>query len=166
MTQCLWAPWRMAFIASPKTDGCVLCNLIAPNAAGTDRERLILWRGPHTYCVMNLYPYNCGHLMVIPNHHGASLSQLAAAAHEELMWATGQTIDILQRILEPAGFNCGMNLGHVAGAGMPDHVHMHIVPRWSGDTNFMPILADTRALPEHLDATYQRLHPAFEQLTR
>ena len=146
---------------SGKSPGCVFCDAQSPS---DDQSSLTVFRGQTCYVILNLYPYNNGHLMVVPNRHIASL---AAATTEEL----GELIELTRRselalgeAFSPHGINMGINLGKPAGAGVLDHVHMHIVPRWNGDTNFMPVLADVRVMPQHLVETYERLRPAFRWL--
>lgn len=135
-------------------------------ASPQDTENLMLWRGAHTYVIMNRYPYNCGHLMVVTNSHVDALSEMDAASQDELIWATGQCVRILQEIIGATGCNCGMNLGWDAGAGIKDHLHMHVVPRWRGDSNFFPVIANTKSLPEYLAKTHEKLHPAFLKLEK
>jgi len=154
----LWAPWRFAYIAAPAVTGCVLCE--AP-ASGDDRAALILHRAPDGYLILNRFPYNTGHLMAVPFRHLARPDDLTAREAEALMGLVSLGVRALERAMEPDGFNVGMNLGRAAGAGIADHLHLHIVPRWSGDTNFMPVLCDVKVLPEHLDDTYQRLASAL-----
>ena len=157
----LWTPWRRAFIegaASDKTQGCFLC---ANAAAHDDRTNLVLYRAERVYVLMNLYPYNSGHLLVAPYEHTGDLAALAPETAAALMHATQRSIGVLQAEYRPDGFNVGLNLGRPAGAGVPDHVHVHIVPRWNGDTNFMPVVGGTKVLPETLEQTYDRLEPHF-----
>jgi ATP adenylyltransferase len=158
MTSTLWAPWRMAYIGGPRSEGCLLCDLPRENR---DRESLILHRGPRTYVVMNRYPYNNGHLMIVPHRHCADLGELSTEDSLELMHETQRATRILRRVFSAEGFNVGMNLGKVAGAGIAEHLHIHVVPRWVGDTNFMPVLADTKVMPDYLEATYEKLAPSF-----
>jgi ATP adenylyltransferase len=160
MTSTLWAPWRMAYIGGPRSEGCLLCELPREN---TDRDSLILHRGPRTYVVMNRYPYNNGHLMIVPYRHCGDLGQLSPEDSLELMHETQRATRILHRLFGAEGFNVGINLGKVAGAGVAEHVHIHVVPRWVGDTNFMPVLADTKVMPDYLEATYEKLVPAFRE---
>lgn len=159
-----FTPWRMAYIKSadaPPDQGCVLCNVgrEAPSAAN-----LVLYRGATCYIVMNLYPYNTGHVMVAPYAHTADLPGLDPATALELFELTRRSVALLSDELRPHGFNLGMNLGRTAGAGIDEHLHLHIVPRWNGDTNFMPITGSTKLIPEALEATYARLRPRFEAL--
>jgi ATP adenylyltransferase len=160
MTSTLWAPWRMAYIGGPRSEGCLLCELPRENR---DRESLILHRGPRTYVVMNRYPYNNGHLMIVPYRHCADLGQISTEDSLELMHESQRAIRILHRLFGAEGFNVGMNLGKAAGAGIAEHVHVHVVPRWVGDTNFMPVLADTKVMPDYLEATYEKLVPFFHE---
>jgi len=160
----LWAPWRMQFIEDLRDTarGCVFCELCA---AGEDRARLVLARHPHAYIVMNRYPYNSGHLLIVPHRHVSALTALGSEEHGELMKLTGHSVDILMRVLNAEGANCGINMGKAGGAGIVDHVHIHVVPRWCGDTNFMPIISDTRSMPEYLENTYDRLVGEFKKLS-
>ncbi len=158
MTGTLWAPWRMAYIGGPRTEGCLLCDL--PREVD-DRQHLILFRGPRSYIVMNLYPYNSGHLMIVPYRHGAELGELPETDGAELMREVGRATRVLRQAFGAEGFNIGLNLGKPAGAGVLDHLHVHVVPRWAGDTNFMPVLADTKVMPDYLETTYDKLVPFF-----
>lgn len=154
----IWAPWRMEFIRQAKVVGCIFCQ---HSKDVDDREALILQRGAHAFTMLNKYPYNSGHLMVIPYRHTDQLEDLKAATAEEIFAVSGRWTDILQQRFKAEGFNLGANLGRVAGAGVLGHFHFHIVPRWNGDTNFMPVLADTRVLPEYLHQTYDHLKAAW-----
>jgi ATP adenylyltransferase len=159
----LWAPWRMAYITGPREGGCILCEKAATT---DDRASLVLARGRWTYVLMNLYPYNTGHLLIAPYRH---LSRLADCSPDELLdlmrWTQRSEI-LLREELRADGFNIGVNLGKVAGAGMADHLHLHVVPRWNGDTNFMPVTAETKVMPEQLADTYARLLPRFAAASR
>ena len=161
----LWAPWRMQFIEDLKNrkDGCIFCELALP---GDDRERFVLYRGKRVFTVMNRYPYNNGHLLITPYRHVSTLRELDGAEHQEMMEQTGEAIEIITRSIEAEGFNCGINLGRAAGAGVLDHVHLHVVPRWVGDTNFLPVMSDTRSMPEYLSATYDRLIGGFQKIKK
>ncbi len=161
-----YTPWRMRYIKRGEAadEGCVFCAMAAADSAD-DAERLVLYRGRHCFVVMNLYPYNTAHLMVVPYLHVADLTTLDGAIAEELFRLTQRSVAILQAEYAPHGFNLGMNLGRVAGAGIADHLHMHIVPRWNGDTNFMPVIGDTKLIPEALAETYARLRPHFAALS-
>jgi ATP adenylyltransferase len=157
----LWTPWRRAYIegnAAHSTE-CFLC--VAPTQ-GDDRASFILLRANSVFVLLNLYPYNGGHLMVAPYEHTGDFVQLDKDIASELMHVTQRSVDALERAYRPDAFNIGMNLGKSAGAGVPDHLHVHVVPRWGGDTNFMPIIAETKVLPESLDQTYDRLKPFFQ----
>lgn len=160
-----FTPWRMKYIKrgdGPPEGGCVFCAMTAAPPEH-DAENLLLHRGERCFVVMNLYPYNTAHLMVVPFVHTADLVGLDADTAAELFALTRRTVELLGAAYQPHGFNLGMNLGHTAGAGIAEHLHMHIVPRWNGDTNFMPVVAGTKLIPEDLDGTYQRLAPAFRQ---
>lgn len=156
----LWAPWRMAYIkAAHKPRGCIFC--IKPRQR-RDPRNYLLSRGRHAFAIMNLFPYNSGHLLIAPYAHVDSLDKLPDEAALELLRLTNRSLQILRAELKPEGFNVGINLGRVAGAGIREHVHLHIVPRWNGDTNFMPLFGETRVMPEHLDATYRKLRKRFD----
>ncbi|WP_035587265.1 HIT family protein [Hippea jasoniae] len=155
----LWAPWRIGYILSDKKeDGCIFCNAYRLNE---DEESLVLYRGKFSFIIMNLYPYNAGHLMVVPNRHINSPLKLEKDEQLELFELTNKSIEVLSKVLKPDGFNLGMNLGRTAGAGIDDHIHIHIVPRWSGDTNFMSTVSDTKVISEALKETYKKLKEAF-----
>lgn len=155
-----WTPWRMAYIKRGKDDECVFCRVPAENR---DRANLVVYRGHHCYVLLNLYPYNTGHLMVVPYAHVGDLAELDNQVAVELISLAQCSLRALDRALSPQGFNLGMNLGQVAGAGIADHLHLHVVPRWPGDTNFMPLIAGTKLLPELLEETWERLCQAFDQ---
>ena len=150
----LWTPWRMEYIRAEKSDGCVLCQI---QEAGDDPGCLIIHRGQHAFVVLNRYPYNNGHLMVVPYHHTSTLEELDDDTLMELMLLVNKSMGALRETMAPDGFNIGVNLGKAAGAGIDDHVHVHVVPRWEGDTNFMAVLAGTRMVPEMLEETCNRL---------
>ncbi|MCP3178185.1 MAG: HIT domain-containing protein [Desulfuromonadales bacterium] len=156
----LWAPWRMEYIYGETPQGCVLC---LDEDRANDRQRLVLYRGEHCFIMMNKFPYTNGHLMVSPFRHTCCLENLtdteALEMHQLVVMARGVLLDCFS----PQGFNIGMNLGQIAGAGIADHLHMHIVPRWSGDTNFMPVFADVRVIPQHIQATYEKLVVHFDR---
>ena len=156
----LWSPWRMAYIrgAGDGTAGCIFCDLPAQGPEH-DRENHLLARGRLTFVLLNAYPYNPGHLMVAPYRHVGDYGELTPEELAEMMALVGAAIRALEEDSGPHGFNLGMNLGHVAGAGIADHLHLHLVPRWGGDTNFMPIVGQTKVLPELLDETDRRLRP-------
>ena len=157
----LWAPWRMAYIEVPQAQGCIFCTKPAEN---DDREQLILYRGERCFVIMNLFPYNNGHLMVAPYRHTADLPGLTVEEQAEMMVLTRHCVRVLGEAFRPEGYNVGMNLGRTAGAGVADHLHMHVVPRWNGDTNFMPVLGETKVLPDALYAGYDKLKAVFERL--
>lgn len=151
----LWAPWRMHYVGGPKPPGCIFCAA----ADTTDRRAsLVLVQRP-ALVMLNRFPYTSGHLMVAPRRHAAALDGLPADEFQVLMDLLRRATAVVAEAFRTDGINLGMNLGAAAGAGIADHLHWHIVPRWNGDTNFMPMLADVRVLPEHLEATYARLQP-------
>lgn len=153
----LWAPWRMKYIDGIDTGeevGCIFCDLPDTDA---DAERFILHRGKNCFIMMNLFPYNNGHLMIIPYLHTASLDDLSADTRLELMDLTALVVRVMKGIMRPDGCNIGMNLGRSAGAGIADHLHLHVVPRWNGDTNFMPVVGGTKVISESLEDTYAKL---------
>jgi ATP adenylyltransferase len=157
----LWAPWRMAYIEQQDAEDCIFCL----DAVDFDlKDKLILYKGKETLVMLNKFPYNNGHLLVAPRRHMAELDELSPVEMAELSRALQLSVTVLKKALNPQGFNLGMNLGTIAGAGVAWHLHYHIVPRWKGDTNFMPVLADVRVVPEHLDQTYERLIPFFKDL--
>ncbi|HOO56129.1 MAG TPA: HIT domain-containing protein [bacterium] len=165
----IWAPWRIQYIlgmddgkkeAGKKNHGCVLCANHEADPEN-DRKNLVLHRGEHSYIMMNLYPYNSGHLMFVPYKHTGDFGALACETVAEMMALTQKMIPVIGETMSPHGFNIGMNLGRVAGAGIVDHVHLHLVPRWNGDCNFMPVLSDTKVISEHIEATYDRLKKAI-----
>lgn len=143
-----------------KEEGCIFCNALARKDS---LDNLIIRRGELAFVILNLYPYTSGHIMVAPNVHEPSLELLDADTRAEMMELVSQSIVILKKVYKPQAFNVGANIGEAAGAGEPGHVHMHIVPRWGGDTNFMSTLGETRVLPEALDVTYRRIREAFEE---
>jgi len=156
----LWTPWRMRYVGGGTTDNaCIFC--VKP-ASDDDVAHLILYRGRHAFVIMNLYPYNTGHLMVVPYMHVADLALLSAETRAEMMELVAWTTTAQRRVLHCAGFNIGLNLGSVAGAGVAEHLHIHVVPRWEGDANFMPILANTMVLPELIPITYAKLRAELE----
>ncbi len=159
----LWAPWRMAFIEpkTPPKSGCIFCTQPAEHR---DPEYHILHRGERCFMMLNLYPYNNGHLMIAPYEHVGTLEDVDAMTLGELMSQVQLALRALQMAINPDGFNMGINQGKVAGAGFADHIHYHIVPRWYGDTNFMPVLADVKVIPEHLDVMYQKLLEALKEI--
>jgi ATP adenylyltransferase len=160
MEQPLWAPWRMEYVAAPKPPGCIFCDYpAAPESE--DRKNLIVHRAPRSFVILNRYPYNSGHLMVVPRTHVSDLARLAADEWGELQETLRLAAGVLKAAYRPEGLNVGMNLGKSAGAGIEEHMHWHLVPRWSGDNNFMPVLADVRVMVDHLDATWQKVRAGF-----
>ena len=155
----LWSPWRMQYLQDNKVEpeGCVFCEI----RDGAEDER-VLAVSDLGYVVLNKFPYNPGHLMIVPNRHVGDLADLYPEEHLALQELLARSQQALRTAADPHGFNIGMNLGRVAGAGIPDHLHWHLIPRWSGDTNFMPAIGETRVLPELLAETYRRLRPHFE----
>ena len=166
MTDTLWAPWRMKWIAGAAGKGpkeCLFCRVAKTNA---DRRDLVLARRPHALLMLNRYPYASAHLMVAVKRHAARFVDLDAAERADLLDLVALAERALEKEYEPHGVNYGVNVGRVAGAGFPGHLHMHLVPRWDGDTNFMPVIARTRVLPESLVATWARLQRAIATLER
>jgi len=158
--QQLWAPWRMAYIDDgAKEPGCIFCTKYQQ---GDLKAGLVLGHSRHTVVMMNKYPYNNGHLLVAPKHHESSLAVLTSDEYGDLSEVLRRAIEIIKQVYHPGGVNVGMNLGKCAGAGIDDHLHWHIVPRWEGDTNFMPVLGETRVMPQHLADSYDRLQPLFK----
>jgi len=157
----LWAPWRMKYILGKGEKNCIFCVNSRP---GTEEENLILFKGRLTTVLMNKYPYNNGHLLVAPIRHVPELDDLKIEELIDLMEKIRASINFIRKEMNPDGFNVGLNLGKVAGAGVAAHLHFHIVPRWNGDTSFMTVLGQTRVIPESLEDTYKRLKPYFETL--
>jgi ATP adenylyltransferase len=153
----LHAYWRLPYVEAPKPEAGDGNPFVELPKLGDDRKALILWRGPLTYLVMNRFPYNVGHLLAIPFREVPTLVGLTPAERADLMEGIIKAQDVLTKALQPDGFNIGFNFGRVAGAGIPRHLHAHIVPRWSGDVNFMPVVADTKVLPVALDTLWERL---------
>lgn len=157
----LFRPWRYAYVSATRSDqGCVLCRIAAGSPEG-DRDRLVLGRRDHHFVVLNAFPYNTGHLMIVPYAHVATLADLAPGALGELAELAQRAEAALREAYRPEGFNLGMNLGVSAGAGIADHLHLHVLPRWAGDTNFMSVTGETRVLPEALQDTWTRLAGRF-----
>jgi ATP adenylyltransferase len=159
----LWTPWRAAYVALEQPGGCFLCALQSADPAN-DRANLVLYREPSVYLLLNRFPYNPGHLLVAPRVHIGSLVDLEAQIRDSLFALAQRATAALTQTYHPGGFNLGMNLGHVAGAGVPDHLHVHVVPRWLGDANFTTVVGETRVLPETLEQTWDRLRPYFDGL--
>jgi ATP adenylyltransferase len=158
----LWAPWRMEYIEAEKKQAgpekCIFCSLLA---LADDEDGLVIHRGKKAAVILNRFPYNNGHLMVMPLRHIAKIEELDDEELMELHYLTCKSLKALSAAMEPDGFNLGLNLGKTAGAGVEDHFHLHIVPRWQGDTNFMPVLAETKVMPDHLLNTLRKLKAAF-----
>ena len=158
----LWAPWRMDYILRKKKKGCFFCKNLKEKES---KKNLILVQGESVFVVMNKYPYTNGHLMIVPKRHTVDLEQLDNNELKELFDLLKTSTRVLKSSLRPHGFNIGMNIGKVGGAG-EDHLHIHLVPRWTGDTNFMPVLGETKIISEYLEETYQKLHSVFMDLLR
>ena len=154
----IWAPWRIEYIQMEKPEGCILCNQPKQNK---DALNYILYRGEKNFVMLNAYPYNPGHLMIAPYRHTASLEELTDEELKEHFEIARRSTKILRQVFNPGGFNLGINLGRISGAGIDDHFHTHIVPRWQGDANFMPVIADVKVLPEALSEIYQKLKGKF-----
>ena len=158
----LWAPWRLDYILDEKEEGCIFCHAVNKDE---DRARLVAIRGDACFCILNKFPYNNGHLMIAPNRHVSRLSELEELELVEMVKLAQRLEEVLTRMMRPDGFNVGFNLGKAAGAGIEGHLHLHIVPRWEGDTNFMPVLGDTRVVPQALDKFYDILMNALSEET-
>ncbi len=155
----LWAPWRIEYILAPKEEeGCFICKGVGEPE---NDECLVIYVGEKALVVLNKYPYNPGHLMVAPKRHVASLVDLDKDERGELMELLSLAVEVLKTEMDPGGFNIGINMGKAAGAGLEDHLHVHVVPRWNGDTNFMPVLAQVKVIPEHIEETHRKLKKAF-----
>jgi ATP adenylyltransferase len=161
VTRQLWAPWRLEYVSSAdEQDGCIFCLA----AAGNDEAAFVASRGTHAFAMLNKFPYSSGHLMVAPYRHVADFVGLSDEEALEIHRLAGQGMAALAEVFSPQGYNLGWNLGRIAGAGVTDHVHLHVVPRWAGDTNFMPVLADVKVLPEHLEETRRKLRDAWPEV--
>ncbi len=154
----IWAPWRMEYILDTKEEGCIFCQAL------DDKDELTLYKGSSCMVVMNKFPYINGHLLVAPRRHLSRLDELDQAEMGKLLKLVEQSVGILKKEMIPDGFNVGLNLGKVAGAGVEEHLHFHIVPRWFGDTNALTVFADVRVIPEHLQQTYKNLKKHFDEL--
>ncbi len=154
----IWAPWRMEYIRAAKPKGCILCDKPAEDK---DAENYILYRGEKNFVILNAYPYNSGHLMVVPYRHIASLEEMTEAERHEHFDIVSRSVKALRQELKPEGFNVGINMGKSAGAGIDDHIHTHLLPRWLGDTNFITVVGDVRVVPEALAETYRKLKERF-----
>ena len=160
----LWAPWRMRYISTIDTtdEGCIFCTKPRDTR---DRDNLILLRGAHVFVIMNLYPYNNGHLMIVPYRHTSDILSLDTEVTAELWEGVCLCKKVLSTAFKPDGFNVGMNIGRTAGAGIDQHVHMHIVPRWNGDTNFLPVVGKTKVISQGIEETYDQLLPHFREIS-
>jgi ATP adenylyltransferase len=156
--QRLWAPWRLEYIRGPKPDECIFCRAIE---SSDDEGNYVVHRGESAFVILNSYPYNNGHVMIAPYEHEPSIEPLGDETLLEMMLLVKRSITGLRKVYEPEGFNYGTNQGRIAGAGIEDHVHIHVVPRWGGDTNFMPVIGDTRVLPQALADSWQELRRVF-----
>jgi ATP adenylyltransferase len=160
----LWEPWRIQYIEEMgKEEGCIFC--IKPKE-NDDEKNLILYRGSFSFIIVNIYPYNSGHLMVAPYRHIGNYEELTADEILEMDKLIKASIRALKKLLKPDGFNIGINVGRAAGAGFDQHIHVHLVPRWVGDTNFMPVIGDTKVIPEELKRTYDKLKPVINEFIR
>lgn len=163
MVKHLWSPWRLEYLTAPKMGECVLCRAFQGE---NDRESLVLLRGERAFLILNRYPYNNGHFMVVPALHVPSLEDLDAPVLTEMMLLLNRGLAALRAAMAPNGFNIGVNLGHAAGAGIEDHVHIHAVPRWIGDTNFMPVIGEMRVVPQTWLQTYDQIKAALDEVER
>jgi ATP adenylyltransferase len=154
----IWAPWRIEYIRAEKPAGCILCDKPKEDR---DKENYILYRGQKNFIMLNSYPYNPGHLLIAPYRHTGNMEELTEDERNEHYKLVSRSITVLKEVFKPAGFNIGANLGRVAGAGIEDHFHSHIVPRWQGDNNYIPVLADVRVIPQALEDTYETLAGKF-----
>jgi ATP adenylyltransferase len=160
--KCLWSPWRMDYVLAKKGKGCLFCRILKEE---NDEENLIVYRGKAAFVMMNRFPYNNGHLMILPRRHHVDLAALNAGESEEIFFLLERSTRVLGESLQPHGFNVGINIGRAAGAGV-SHLHLHIVPRWNGDTNFMPVVGEAKVIPETLLNTYHRLQQAFQAMSK
>jgi ATP adenylyltransferase len=156
----IWAPWRSAFVLSKKERGCIFCKRFK---ASDTIDNLIVHRGKRCFVILNKFPYNTGHTLVVPNRHVSTLAQLTPDESCELFELTRKTVAVMKRVLKPTSLNIGMNLGKGSGAGIPGHLHMHIVPRWTGDTNFMPVIGKTNVVSVPLEPVYEAFRKAFRR---
>ena len=157
----LWSPWRMEYILSTKEDGCVFCK---KSKSDQDRDNLVLFRGTNSFVLMNLYPYNNAHLLIAPYKHVDTTLELSSRVSNEMMHLSNESMRIIKTSMNADGFNFGANIGAIGGAGIKDHIHFHVVPRWLGDTNFMPVIGHTKVMVEGLLETYDELKPYFEKI--
>ena len=157
----LWRPWRSEYMTMGSGEGCIFCDHLA---SGDDETAHILYRGEHVFVILNAFPYNTGHVMVAPLRHVGELGELSGAERTELFEVATEATKVIGEAMSPEGFNLGANIGAAGGAGIPGHLHVHVVPRWGGDTNFMTTIGDAKVLPEVLDQTDAKLRPGFEGL--
>ena len=162
MTERIWAPWRLAYVKAASEDSEQECIFCTKPASSDDESNLIVHRGERCFVILNLFPYTNGHLRVAPYDHVATLPELDPATVAEMMALAQQAMTILEGVYSPHGYNVGFNQGRIAGAGVEHHIHMHVVPRWGGDTSFMPVLADTRVMPQSLEQSYEALRGGFD----
>ncbi len=153
----IWAPWRMEFIQGIKTSGCIFCK------GALSKSELVLHKCETAGVMLNKFPYNNGHLLIFPARHTGTMEDLTSQESSDLFSLMQKSVSILKLELKPDGFNIGLNLGRAAGAGIEEHLHFHIVPRWNGDNNFMPVIAETKVMPEYLKSTYDKLKPYFDE---
>jgi ATP adenylyltransferase len=157
----IWAPWRAGFVLSEKEKGCIFCNRLKMEDS---IENLIVYRASKNFVILNKFPYNCGHTMIVPNRHVAQLEQLTPEEAIEFFELTRTTVAVMKETLKPHSLNVGMNLGETSGAGIPNHLHLHAVPRWQGDTNFMPVIGKTKVISVPLEPVYEALREGFAKL--
>ena len=157
----MWSPWRMEYVRTPKDDGCVFCK---KSASDQDRNNLVLFKGTNSIVLMNLYPYNNAHLLIAPYKHVDTTLELSSQVSNEMMNLANESMRIIKMAMKAEGFNFGANIGAIGGAGIKDHIHFHVVPRWNGDTNFMPVIGHTKVMVEGLLETYDELKPHFEKI--
>jgi len=156
----IWAPWRIGYIVKIKKKGCFLCYSYKSR---DDDKNFVVYRGKFSFVVMNIFPYNNGHLMVAPIRHLKNITSLTEEEDREIMELIKKSVKVLKKLLKPDGFNIGLNLGKMAGAGLENHIHFHIVPRWNGDTNFMPVISNTKVIPQSLSELYLKLTEEFKK---
>jgi len=159
--QYLYSPWRIDYILGEKADDCIMCRY---QNLGADAENLIVFRSVYSYVMLNRYPYNNGHLLIVPYEHKCCIGELAGETWADMSWLIRESEGILKRVYHCDGLNIGINLGSAAGAGIAEHLHVHIVPRWQGDSNFMSVVCRQRVIPEAFESTYQKLLPEFAKL--
>ncbi|MBL7196883.1 MAG: HIT domain-containing protein [Candidatus Omnitrophica bacterium] len=160
----IWAPWRIKFIQKPKNKNCILC--LASKNKKLDKKQLVIMRGKHSFSLLNIYPYNNGHFMVCPVRHVKKLEELKTEEILDLFEVIKKTKGLIDKILKPEGYNIGINLGRISGAGIDNHIHIHVVPRWQGDTNFMPVISNTKVISQSLKSLYDKLTNAHKRRYR